>query len=190
MIRENLRPLLAFALVATMCAFTIAQGVRSEALQGFVAAQVPQVVVAGAQLMPQRETDPEPTSSPGPRSPVAPVEVAPGPGTASKAPRVPSSAGDSDRDDDGRPPQARGRDRAAQASGQPSTEVPEKHRQSERKNRRDAARPHDRDRVPGHDAKRDESPGNSAGKATGPPKGGPSQGEAKGKDKGKDKDKD
>lgn len=62
MIRENRRPLLAFALVAMLCAATIVQGVRSDAFQGFVAAQVPQVVVAGARLVPL----PEETTPPAP----------------------------------------------------------------------------------------------------------------------------
>jgi hypothetical protein len=72
-IRENRRPLLAFALVATMCAASLAQGVRSEALQGFVAAQVPQLVVAGAQILPKDEARVAPMSRQEPAAVPTPV---------------------------------------------------------------------------------------------------------------------
>lgn len=79
MIRENRRPLLAFALVATVCAATLVQGVRSEALQVIVAAQVPQMVVSGAHLVPVGEPDAAPATVPQEELPAAAAPDAPAP---------------------------------------------------------------------------------------------------------------
>lgn len=98
MIRENRRPLLAFALVAVVCAATLVQGVRSEALQGFVAAQVPQLVVSGAQLVPADEADPAPAALPQEELPAVPAPEEPAPVVVEEAPTA-SPRGDTDATD-------------------------------------------------------------------------------------------
>ncbi|MDP3969571.1 MAG: hypothetical protein Q8Q02_14970 [Nocardioides sp.] len=93
MIRENRRPLLAFALVATLCAGTLAQGVRSEALQGIVAAQVSQVVVVGARLAPVGEEVVAPVPVQHEEPPAAPAGNIPAPAAVKDSPGAPTQAG-------------------------------------------------------------------------------------------------